>query len=116
MFYYGVQSWGDQELLFIHQMKSLDSLCGYIKYIQRSYRVYLKPKTNKNGAVKNDNILRLFKLIDDFGWSSLMFRRMDYLVAESDTNLYMNSIHHLKKLDFKCEGLGEIPQDIPLIN
>jgi hypothetical protein len=97
MFYYGVQSWGNQELLFVHQFRSLDNLCGYIKYIQRSYKVYLKPKNNTKGAVKNKNLLRLFKLIDDYKWSSLMFRTMDCLVPESDKILYMNSIPHLQR-------------------
>jgi hypothetical protein len=98
MFIYGIQSWGNQEILFIHQFKSLNNLCGYIKYIKRSYKVYLTPKNNKNGAVKNNNILRLFKLIDDFGWNSLMFRRMDFLVPESDKFLYITSTYEYKKL------------------
>jgi hypothetical protein len=88
MFIYAVSSWGDQTLLFVHQFHSLHSLCGYIKYIKRAYNVYLEKNTK--GPVRNKNILRLFKLIDEFSWTSLMFRKMDCLVPESDKILYLH--------------------------
>ncbi len=88
MFIYGIQSWGNQELLFVHQFKSLFSLCGYIKYIKRAYTVYLK--NNTKGPSRNKNILLLFKLIDDYTWSSLIFRTMDCLVPETDKILYLH--------------------------
>jgi hypothetical protein len=90
MFYYGVQSWGNQELLFVHQMKSLNNLCGYIKYIQRSYKLYHNTNPTNRGPKIQENILRLFKLIDEYKWSSLIIRTLDCLVPESNKILYIN--------------------------
>ena len=89
MFIYGIQSFGDQNLLFVHKFKSLNNLCGYIKYIKRSYNVYLDKNTIK-GPARNKNILRLFKLIDEYKWSSLIFRTIDCLIPESDKILYLH--------------------------
>jgi len=89
MFIYGIQSWGNQDLIFIHKFKSLNTLCGYIKYIKRAYNVYLDKNTIK-GPVRSKNILLLFKLIDDFKWSSLMFRTFDFLLPETDKILYLH--------------------------
>jgi len=74
-----------------------------------SYKVYLNPKTNTNDAVKTKNILRLFKLIDEYRWNSLMFRRMDLLVPESDTILHLNMKHYDKHIIFIL-SLGKRPK------
>ena len=95
MFYYGIQSWGNQELLFIHQMTALNNLCAYINYIKRGYKKY---QTNK-GSKKRKNILILYKLIDDYGWSSLMFRTMESLPLESNNILNLTSTYEYKKMD-----------------
>jgi len=88
MYIYGIQSWGNQNLLFIHKFKSLNNLCGYIKYIKRAYNVYLKKNTKS--PARNKNILILFKLIDEYLWSSLIFRTMDCLVQETEKILYLH--------------------------
>ena len=93
MFYYGIQSWGVQELLFVHQMKSLDSLCGYIKYIKTAYQKHQTQNPTSKGPKKQENILLLYNLIDKYGWNSLMFRKMDNLVQESDKILNISSTY-----------------------
>ena len=115
MFIYAVSSWGDQTLLFVHKFHSLNNLCGYIKYIKRAYSVYLDKNTIK-GPVRNKNILILFKLIDDFKWSSLMFRKMDLLLPETDKILYLHRKPDDKNFILISSVVVETRQDKPLIN
>ena len=98
MFIYGIQSWGNQELLFIHEMKSLDNLCGYIKYIKIGYKKHQTQNPTHKGPRKNENILILYNLIDKYGWNSLMFRTVDFLVPESDNILYLTSTYEYLKV------------------
>ena len=98
MFIYGIQSWGNQEILFIHQMKSLNNLCGYIKYIKTRYKKHQTQKTTQKGPKTHKNILILFKLIDNFGWDNLIFRTIDFLIPENDNILYLTSTYKYKKL------------------
>ena len=97
MFIYGIQSWGNQELLFAHQMKSLCSLCGYIKYIKLGYKKYKIQNPTHKGPKMNKNMLILYKLIDIHGWNSLIFRTLEFLPVESDNIFNLTSTY--KKLD-----------------
>ncbi len=99
MYYYGIQSWGNQDLLFIHQFKTLINLCGYIKYIKIGYKKYQNQNPTQKGPKINKNILILYNLIDKHGWNSLMFRTMDSLPLESPNILNISSTYEYKKFD-----------------
>lgn len=98
MFIYGIQCWGNKDLLFIHQMKSLDSLCGYIKYIKTAYQKHQTHNPTHKGPKKHANILILYNLIDKYGWNSLIFRTFDFLIPENDNILHLTSTYKYKKL------------------
>jgi hypothetical protein len=90
MFYYGVRSWGNQELLFIYRFATLDNLSGLICVVKKAYKIY-KTKKHEKGPQVNSNLLLLYKLIDEYEWRNLMFMTLEFLPIENDKNIYVNN-------------------------
>ena len=91
MFYYGVQSWGNQELLFIYRSKTINNLSCQICYVKKAYKKY-KTKIHQMGPKINSNLAILYKLIDVHEWGNLIFMTLYTLPLESDKFLYVNCL------------------------
>jgi hypothetical protein len=91
MFYYGVKSWGNQELLFIYRSKTINNLSGQICYVKKAYKIY-KTKPHQKGPKINSNLAILYKLIDVHEWGNLIFMTLYTLPLESDKFLYVNCL------------------------